>query len=51
MLKYDRGPEPGFEPGTEDPQSHMLPGYTIRAMFDRGQYLNMYSIFPNHSVD
>jgi hypothetical protein len=27
------GPEPGFEPGTEDPQSHMLPGYTTRAMF------------------
>ena len=26
------GPEPGFEPGTEDPQSHMLPGYTIRAI-------------------
>src|SRR5512136_12370 len=32
MLKSNRGPEPGFEPGTEDPQSHMLPGYTIRAM-------------------
>jgi hypothetical protein len=27
------GPEPGFEPGTEDPQSHMLPGYTTRAIF------------------
>ena len=26
-------PEPGFEPGTEDPQSHMLPGYTTRAIF------------------
>ena len=25
-------PEPGFEPGTEDPQSHMLPGYTTRAI-------------------
>jgi hypothetical protein len=32
MLKSNRGPEPGFEPGTEDPQSHMLPGYTIRAI-------------------
>jgi hypothetical protein len=29
------GPEPGFEPGTEDPQSHMLPGYTIRAMLSK----------------
>ena len=31
MIKNSR-PEPGFEPGTEDPQSHMLPGYTIRAI-------------------
>ena len=26
-------PEAGFEPATEDPQSHMLPGYTTRAIF------------------
>ena len=32
-----RRPEPGFEPGTEDPQSHMLPGYTIRAMGRSGR--------------
>ena len=30
--KINEGPEPGFEPGTEDPQSHMLPSYTTRAI-------------------
>ena len=35
-----KGPEPGFEPGTEDPQSHMLPDYTIRAIsLGETQYL------------
>ena len=34
MIKNGR-PEPGFEPGTEDPQSHMLPGYTIRAIYSK----------------
>jgi hypothetical protein len=34
MVKNGR-PEPGFEPGTEDPQSHMLPGYTTRAIDER----------------
>ena len=38
-----KGPEPGFEPGTEDPQSHMLPGYTTRAiLLYEGQYLKKY---------
>ena len=35
-LKYRannyQGPEAGFEPATGDPQSHMLPGYTTRAI-------------------
>ena len=44
------GPEPGFEPGTEDPQSHMLPGYTTRAIYTMGQCFMMYSTFPNNAV-
>ena len=32
MILLELGPESGFEPDTEDPQSHMLPGYTTRAI-------------------
>jgi hypothetical protein len=32
IFKNIKGPEAGFEPATEDPQSHMLPGYTTRAV-------------------
>jgi hypothetical protein len=48
MIKNNNGPEPGFEPGTEDPQSHMLPGYTIRAISSIRQYYTIYSTFPNN---
>ena len=39
------GPEAGFEPATEDPQSHMLPGYTTRAISILEALSNQYLYF------
>ena len=32
FARGKKGPGPGFEPGPEDPQSHMLPSYTTSAI-------------------
>ena len=51
MINVIKGPEPGFEPGTKDPQSHMLPDYTTQAIkfFKVGlivkDYLKLYVFF------
>ena len=50
MIIVDR-PEAGFEPATEDPQSHMLPGYTTRAISFYGAITEKYLKYVHYKRD